>query len=183
MFVDVGANIGEFGVMLEELGVRYVAFEPDPAAFQALSENVLSKWIYRQAVSDSVGTQKLYLATDDADTSLIPGGVELNSILAETITLDSICVESLRLTDIDVLKIEAEGAEPEVLRGATQTLKATKICVIDAGAERHGESTIPECFSIMQENGFALKDVLLPRGVMVFKRSNGVHRPQSTPIG
>lgn len=38
-FIDVGANIGEFGVMMATVpGLRYVAFEPDPIAFRALEK-------------------------------------------------------------------------------------------------------------------------------------------------
>ena len=72
---------------------------------------------------------------------------------------------------IDILKVEAEGMEPEVLRGALRTLKRTKFCVVDAGPERYGKSTAAECISILQASGFELQEIIFPRGVLVCRRT------------
>jgi FkbM family methyltransferase len=55
--VDVGANVGLFALAVRRRvqGVRYYAFEPVPALYRALEENVL-----RGAGSDGPGTAKLF---------------------------------------------------------------------------------------------------------------------------
>ena len=49
-----------------------------------------------------------------------------------------------------VIKVEAEGHEPEILRGATNTLaECGPVLLIDAGPERRGQSTIKMCKEIL----------------------------------
>ena len=73
---------------------------------------------------------KLYLNTDGADSSLIYFGTD-NSINVETKMLDSFNYDKIKL-----LKIEAEGAELEVLKGSIKTIKKTEYITVDYGPER-----------------------------------------------
>ena len=50
--------------------------------------------------------------------------------------------------------MDAEGAEPEVLKGATQILKNVRAAAIDCGPEREGETTIDSVRSVLQRAGF-----------------------------
>ena len=170
-FVDVGANIGEFSLALvDNPQVTYVAFEPDPAAFLALSKNAPTGILVNKAVADYEGESVLYLATSTADSSLhMPTVAVQNKIHIPVTTLDSALAEA-GILEIDVLKVEAEGCEPEVLRGAEKTLHRTSLCVVDAGPERDGKSTAPECIEILRRAGFELLDLRFPRGILVFEK-------------
>ena len=59
---------------------------------------------------------------------------------------------------IKLIKIEAEGAEPEILKGSINILKKTEFLCVDGGPERGIEKkqTIEECVGIMLENNFKL---------------------------
>lgn len=168
--VDVGANIGELGLYFGSTkGARYIAFEPDPAAFTALTKNVKGQILHDVALADKPGRQKFYLATSRADSGLHrPDRVE-GEVEVEVSTLDH-ALEGLDLPRIDILKVEAEGAEPEVLVGATRTLRKVDLCVVDAGPEREGSSTAAQCLKILQSEGFEMIDLRFPRGIMVCRR-------------
>jgi FkbM family methyltransferase len=172
-FVDVGANIGEFGLVLSgDIGVTYVGFEPDPSAFLALEKNAPNGVLINKAVSDYEGESIFYLATSTADSSLhLPTVTVDNQVQISVTTLDAALREA-GILKIDVLKVEAEGSEPEVLRGAKNILRQTSVCVVDAGPEKYGASTAPECIKILQMAGFELLDLRFPRGILVFENSH-----------
>jgi FkbM family methyltransferase len=153
-------------------GLTYVGFEPDPVAFLALEKNVKGHTLFPLAVSDETGESMLSLETDTADSSLQslsnPTG---GTLRVRTTTLDD-ALSGLDLGEINVLKVEAEGSEPEVLRGATKTLQRTRICVVDAGPERQGRSTVAESLEILREAGFRLVDMRFPRGALVCIRAD-----------
>ena len=177
-FVDVGANIGELGLVLgEDPGISYVGFEPDPAAFSALTKNVPKGVLVNKAVSDHEGDAVLYLATTTADSSLyLPSVPVVHQMSIPVTTLDAALSEA-GVLEIDVLKVEAEGGEPEVLRGASETLRRTSVCVVDAGPERNGKSTAPECLAILEKAGFELIDLRFPRGILVLTNAHHKDTP------
>ena len=69
------------------------------------------------------------------------------------------------------MKLEAEGAEPEIIMGAKQVLLRTKYITVDVGEERgvNEESTLPEVVNSLIPLGFKVIDVNLRRGVLLFK--------------
>lgn len=171
VFVDVGANVGEFGILVEKSGGTYIAIEPDPAALRALRQNVTSSMVYPIAVSDAPSTQKFFLKPETADSSLFPPDDFAGDSLEIAVdTLDALAEREGFPAAIDVLKVEAEGMEPEVLRGAEKMLSRTRLCAVDAGPERGGKSTAPEVTNYLLERGFRLIDVHLERGTFLFER-------------
>ena len=118
--------MGELAISLQinDIYCNYIGFEPDPVSFKALKKNVLpyNYLIYNFALSNIEENRKLYLNTDGADSSLIYFGTD-NSIDVEAKTLDSFNYDKIKL-----LKIEAEGAELEVLKGSITLLKKQNIC-------------------------------------------------------
>jgi hypothetical protein len=59
---------------------------------------------------------------------------------------------------IALLKLEAEGAEPEILKGGLDTLQRTFFVVADLGPERglKGERTFEASSEILKNHGFRL---------------------------
>ena len=154
MLIDVGANIGELSRYFLDMGKRVIAFEPDPVCLKCLTINLKDEAIIvGQALSDQVEISKLFLSTENADTSLI--NPSLNCINVETTTLKiqltSYPKESLSRA---ILKMDAEGWEPEVLLGAKEKLREIGYLVIDAEAERLGQFTYEQCTEILKANGF-----------------------------
>ena len=63
--------------------------------------------------------------------------------------------------EIKLLKIEAEGAEPEVLQGSKATLEKTNFVLIDVGPERgkNHDITLKDSFNFLIDNNFRLLNV------------------------
>jgi len=126
--LDVGANVGAYTLLLGgwvRPGGRVFAFEPAPEAFAGLTRHVELNGLgdgvtcVRAAAAAQTGTATL--AVDG-----LSGANRLDASAAgervETVTLDDFCRrESVRPSFI---KIDVEGAELDVLRGARETIRA-----------------------------------------------------------
>ena len=137
VFVDVGANQGEFTVVAARCARRgrVVAVEPAPELRQDLVRNVeLNAFdnvtIVPSALADRPGTLPLY-AQDaivegfhNEGTASLWAGRERGRLVAEVPveTLDALA-ERLGLARVDLIKIDVEGAERAVLHGSHETLR------------------------------------------------------------
>jgi FkbM family methyltransferase len=128
--VDVGANIGIYTLyaarQLQGRG-RIYSFEPTPRTFSILRDNVQVNGfqelgiveLRREAVSDVAGMAQLTVFSDDGghNTLFGDGGTRIE---VPTISLDDALSGVGR---VDVVKIDAEGAEPQILRGMRQIIE------------------------------------------------------------
>lgn len=143
--IDIGANIGEFVIAAAQRNAHKIyAFEPDPACFLCLERNIMNIFekvnLYNFPLSNKTEIQKFYLATENADSSLVPPTTSSKSTNLLVKRLDAI-QDIQNLTYIDLLKMDAEGAEPEVLEGLGDLVYNIGKFVIDVGPERNGKST------------------------------------------
>ncbi len=154
--IDVGANIGEFvhAAALKNAFSIY-AFEPDPISFYCLTSNTSRLFpkvkLFNMALSNVSGNQKFYLASSNADSSLIEPSTYSESLMAKVTRFDSI-PEIKSLPMIDLVKMDAEGAEPEVLEGLGELVYRINNFAIDVGPERKGHSTAPEVTEFFKRN-------------------------------
>ena len=87
--------------------------------------------MFNVALSDVSGQGELYIDNEGGNSSLINFGSEkVKKVKLEK--LDNIQIEG----NIKLLKVEAEGNEPEVLVGAEHTLTKTEYVTVDFGGER-----------------------------------------------
>ena len=102
-------------------------------------------------------TLEFFMANESGDSSLFQPRENLKSEKIEVSTLD-LELEKWHFDIIDLIKLEAEGAEPEILLGASLTLGKTRYLVADLGPERGMEQspTFEEANLILAKNGFAL---------------------------
>ena len=172
--VDIGANIGEFSVFCEALGARVHAFEPDPTEFGALAVNLSSKAVpHNKALWSEAGKKTLWFANDSGDTSLIDSGISSGSTEVEVTTLDSWADEHLAPNEeIGLLKLEAEGAEPEILQGFKKNIRRCRFIVVDAGFERgfSQDATLPEVTNHLLSCGFEMAAVAKGSLCVLFRR-------------
>ena len=126
--VDIGAHIGIYTLFaLRQLSGhgRVYSFEPTPKTFALLRDNVqvngfLESGVARldqRAISDHAGTANFTAyAANSGHNSLFGDAAVGETLSVETVTLDAALADEPR---IDVIKIDAEGSEPFVLRGMT----------------------------------------------------------------
>lgn len=147
--VDVGAHLGYFTILMARFAGpsgRVIAFEPFPDTYRALEQNIGLNQIRNvvlepRAVSESSGTLSLTFARTQR-YSWTPSAVAY-AVEGETAVMD------VPVTSLDdyfrqfpgsprVVKIDVEGAEFSVLRGAAETLSRARPVVF---VEVHGRDT------------------------------------------
>ena len=167
--VDVGANSGELGIWAQSHGAAYCGLDPDPNAFRALGKNVGEANAHQVAIGSINGRAEFYLSTEDADSSLFEPDVYQEKIIVKKKTLDSVLLSIGASESIRLLKIEAEGMEPEVLAGASEALCRAEYIAVDAGPERGGENTVPDVINTLTRFGFVVEGCFLFRGTFFLK--------------
>lgn len=167
IIIDCGANVGELFYSFEDknLDIKYIGIEPDNEVFKSLSINLKDSQILNKALGKENTYKDLYIDTEGANTSLVDFGSSTIKKV-ETITLDS-----LSLVKIKLLKIDAEGYEPEVLEGAVNTLSQIEYIAVDYGNERgiDNKSTLVEVTNFLYSVGFKLVADGSVRKVGLFK--------------
>jgi FkbM family methyltransferase len=162
--IDVGAHLGLFSVISAQLvgaAGKVICFEPTPATFEVLRQtlernkaaNVIPVW---GAVSSRNGTDEFFVSEI--------AGCNSNSLV---LNKDRNCVETVpvHLYTIDavvnehdlrpvLIKIDAEGAELDVLKGGVLTLRTQKPALIlglhPAFITQKGDSLVEIWDSLMQ---------------------------------
>lgn len=156
IIIDIGANIGEFTFAGQRRGIESIfAFEPDPIAFRCLSYNIPRKSakLYNLALGEVTGEGTFFSAPEGADSSLIKPDVDSSEINISIYRLEDFA-EAEGIGGGVLVKMDAEGAEPEVVRGFGKFADAISWISIDVGPERHGQSTKVEVEELLQEYGF-----------------------------
>lgn len=168
LFVDIGANIGFYTCLALQSGKHVVAVEPKRSNLDLLCQNVtINGWINGECevqpfgLSDKAGLLKLYGATGTA-ASLLKGWAGHSEKFSEIVPVTSLD-KILRGVSPDTkifLKVDVEGAEYSVLRGALHTLDhpqqiawLVEICL----NEYHPTESNPHyraTFELMWEHGY-----------------------------
>ena len=136
---DVGANVGQTAMRLmkEFPGAAVHAFEPHPDTFAALKANVGNAAACKPsniALGLTVGEVDLFEYEESQVNSLVkdaPYAVHLQNsprrrITVPSTTIDRFCSEQ-RLERVDILKIDTEGFDFQVLKGAQGLLSGRKV--------------------------------------------------------
>jgi FkbM family methyltransferase len=126
LFVDVGANVGSYTILAGAAAKTFcVSFEPSPESFEALSRNVELNGIgervtlVRAAVGERPGRARLTSGLGPMN-HIVAEGHRAEATEVEVMTLDG-ALGALRPT---LLKIDVEGFEAEILRGASRVLQS-----------------------------------------------------------
>lgn len=163
--VDIGPYVGAFIRYGEPFASKITAIEPAPDTARLLE----ARWksspkveIMNMAAWNKSDTLELRFGRDASDNSLIniDKGNEVGTVSVDAIRLDN------HFEEIDFLKLEAEGAEPEVLQGLSEC--SVHKVAIDASPERSGDSTLDPVLSTLGQRGFETR----VRGNIVFGRRN-----------
>jgi len=131
---DVGANKGEYAsyCVYANKNARVYAFEPHPKTFEILKKNISNKDVIavNKAISNSKGKMKLYDYKSNEGSShatLCPDviekvhGGESISYNVKVTTLDEFVREN-KINKIHLLKIDVEGNDINVLKGAKESI-------------------------------------------------------------
>jgi len=172
VIIDIGANIGDFYLGFD-CNINYYGYEPSPLVFSCLKYNVKNQNLFNLALSNNQeNLTNFYLRDEFGDSSILPIKDYTKKITIETTTLDK---EIDKINQkIKLIKLEAEGFEPEILQGLKKNLNYVKYITIDCGFERglDKQSTICECSNYLIKNNFKMIDFGTTRMVVLFENLN-----------
>jgi FkbM family methyltransferase len=175
VFFDVGAHIGYYSVKAARRvghGGRVVAFEPNPEIVRLLRDNVESNKLSEIEVlpiacadrdqtltffaSATANTGASSLAEANADPGM---GGNSKSYQVRARPIDDV-VRELNVQRLDVMKVDVEGAEVYVLRGAIQSLNRFHPKIIAEVVPRQLEnmkSSKEELFALLESLGYSIR--------------------------
>jgi FkbM family methyltransferase len=156
---DVGAHVGYFSVLMGDIvgsGGKVIAFEPRGLNLGYLQKHVAVNHcdnveIVAKALGDHSGQAKLETRTGSGTGYISETGdedVEISSI-------DDL-VESGSLPAPTFLKIDVEGGEMAVLRGAMKVIEKQRPRMILA---THGDQIDAECRALLREWRYDMQDI------------------------
>lgn len=123
IFVDVGSNIGFYTVLAPRRGALVHAFDPTPEACDVCEQNArlnridASTRVHRAACSDSTGLARF---TSGLDIKNHIAGPNETGLEVAMVTIDDLIAAGG--PDVAMIKIDAEGHDLEVLKGAMRTI-------------------------------------------------------------
>nr|WP_246338200.1 FkbM family methyltransferase [Azospirillum oleiclasticum] len=180
--IDVGARWGPSEIFQAAPEVFDVlAFEPDPREADILEREIGpgGGWagfrVHRGALGAGTGTGALHLLSKANNSSLLPvnrhftsryafRGFELERVLEVPLrALDDVLAEDGHGSAAEIIKIDVQGAEIEILKGARRTLAERAVCVICEVAFFPFYEGMPLCADVvrfMTDAGFSLYGLL-----------------------
>jgi FkbM family methyltransferase len=164
--IDCGANFADLyiGLRKAEPSIRYISVEPSRREFECIKLNAPGQEHHNVALTDKSGTADFYISSEGGDSSLF----KTRKAVTDVVKIDTMSFDDLArdIEKIKLFKLEAEGAEPEILSGAKGSLKKIEYIAVDGGRERglSKESTIEQLSNVLIREGFELIYIDLPTG-------------------
>lgn len=172
LVIDIGANIGIYTVLLSHLypKCKIISIEPSPTIFEKLKlscqlNNLIpgsNIELLNRAVSDKDGTliefyEKHSMSTMSKEfLTNISNNIITNENAREivsTMTIDAL-IETKSIDEISLIKIDVEGAEVLVLKGAINTLNRRKVKNIII--EYHSLENYDYSINLLNEIGYTI---------------------------
>ena len=128
-FVDIGAHVGTYAWTCGKKARHTYAFECSPKTFCYLAANVALQGleerisVYPFALGSAEGAIEYYIRSEDGGGNGVQYLSEADS-RRKSITVQSRTLDSFNLRNVGFIKIDVEGFELEVLKGAKETLKS-----------------------------------------------------------
>jgi FkbM family methyltransferase len=185
--VDVGANIGVHTVRLARLvgaAGQVTAIEPDPGVAERTRRNIMlnelaNARVVNAAASDQAGQMRLY-RPDPSDTNRARASLLQHPYLTgDTATVPVVTLDELCDGPVALIKIDVEGHEAAVLRGAAAVVARDAPSVVFEYAPELLDETSETPFGWLFERGYELFGIrwirrnLTGRGRLALERLPG----------
>lgn len=129
LFFDVGAYSGLYSIYAAKAGLISIAFEPNKVLYNRILSNaelnIVNITVHNKAVSNRRGISAFYYNFDCSSAGSLYKSQKLVTEV-ELMTLDELSLEPC------IIKIDVEGGELDVLRGALATLRTKPKLIIEA---------------------------------------------------
>lgn len=168
IILDIGSNVGEFSwkcahyLYSNKLTGNIIAFDPNPAVMQQFIANgtlnpTLQDYVIfeNKAVGDAPAWVDFHYSDVNTGVGKI-GGDGQHTVKTEIITIDQYIAEK-KIDSVDFIKIDVEGFEPKVIKGAQHTISTfCPIIYIEITEEWHRryDTSSKEIFDFLSHLGY-----------------------------
>ncbi len=185
--IDAGAQYGDYTLLCAKAGVKEVhAFEPHPESCAILEKNMRMNTFSGKAVlyNAALGSECAYGAFAASATTLYylcegrtvepllkqhpiseaEATERMDCVRERIVTTPVLSLDSLKIP-ATLIKIDVEGYELHVLRGAAETIRYNQPRVI---IETHSDKLAEDCTDFLEDLGYKLKYVSDPHPIFFF---------------
>lgn len=163
VFVDTGANTGAYSLTASRFAGQVVAFEPNPHLAAHLQVVLRARDRVREAAASDTVRTETFVVPDGRGIGQHSRGA-LNAALSppdeftpsrmRTFPVRTCVLDEESLGAVQLLKIDVEGHENAVLRGAASTIEARRPVVLVEAEERHSPGTIAEMQAFLESRSY-----------------------------
>ena len=170
VILDVGANRGQFSLIsrIVKPAIPIVAFEPLPSeaeVFLRVTSGFANVQLHQTALGENVGEAEIHLSRSADSSSLLPIGETQRKIFRDTDEVGTLKVPVKRLDDFKsewgkyspiLLKIDVQGYELSVLKGAVETLKRCAFVYVECSETELyiGQALYRDVADFLEQQGF-----------------------------
>lgn len=116
--IDIGGHVGLYSHALCDTFTDVIAFEPSKINAACFRKNVPQAKLYTNGLGDAEKFVELNLADDNSGNNSI-----VESFNEGTDTIEIKTLDSFEFSGVDLIKIDVQGYEEQVIRGAKSTLE------------------------------------------------------------
>ncbi len=174
-FIDVGTHIGRFSIILSNKGSKVISIEPSKDNLKQLNKNIKLNNLQDRIKVINVGcldkneNKILYFIPHNEGLTSLEEKVGARKETIKVKRLDTICKSlNLNLDSIDIIKIDVEGFELNVLKGAPNILKRGSPLLIIEITDKKKEEPIKK---FLNRFGFINKEILDARNFIFVKKN------------
>jgi FkbM family methyltransferase len=166
VLIDVGANMGTYTLMMQQLGLKTYSFEPSGGNFKALTINLMlnnfennavvynlglgSKHSHELFVFDPVNTGASHMSSVEVYDHDTDGRGKMSEV--DVVTLDEmIDVMAIPFEKSVLMKIDVEGMEKDVLMGASSFIRSYSNLIIVMESVHSGENVLKDILDQIAE--------------------------------
>jgi FkbM family methyltransferase len=164
LIIDIGAYHGDWSRMAREIyrvPILMVEANPEKSTFLEAAAQEIGSAEYRIALLGSQRAASVPYYVMETGSSVLP---EMTSIPRSTVELPMEILDNL-ISEAShgpyMLKLDVQGFELEVLRGADRVLKNTEVCLLEVALMEYnnGAPLLAEVVAFMGSRGFAVYDI------------------------
>ncbi len=187
--VDIGGNQGWFAYYMAKLSREVHVFEPNPVCLEQIERvRSVNMIIHPLGLSDKPGTMALRFDPDNTGigtvepANMLSNNPGIRRLVERNVAVD--VLDNFALKGVACLKIDVEGHEPAVLRGARKLLAVERPCLLIEMEFRHNPRAFDEVWSVLDPLGYRML-ACTNRGLESVDRARiadlQVGRPETNP--
>lgn len=158
--IDVGANIGIYSGLIVKHAQACHAFEANPALARLLQRaQVPGLTVTNAAVSDRSGEVTLYVPRQTHGLASVesanPGLKDGNVGPVDAVQVPAVRLDEITFAPVSLIKIDVEGHEEAVLKGAINTLNQHRPSLIIESDNRHNPGVVARVLTLLSGLGYS----------------------------